>query len=140
MALNTGSCSAVTELGAWMNWLQEQGAAKVAIWGHSRGGNRVAWFVAEHDQDLLEKLILVAPATYDVEAAASDYARRYQQPLAPLLEQAQQQVDAGKGDELMDVPALFIARMPGFGGSVLSYSGADGATILTCCRKSINRP
>jgi len=32
---------AMAELDTWMNWLKEQGASKVTVLGHSRGGNQV---------------------------------------------------------------------------------------------------
>ena len=39
---------AVEEIGAWLGWLQSQGVAKVALLGHSRGGNQTARFAAAH--------------------------------------------------------------------------------------------
>ena len=38
---------AVDEIGAWIDWLQDRGAAGVILVGHSRGANQVAKFVLE---------------------------------------------------------------------------------------------
>jgi pimeloyl-ACP methyl ester carboxylesterase len=48
-----------------MNWLKAQGASKVVLLGHSRGGNQVSWYAAEKDSPLLEKVVAIAPATWD---------------------------------------------------------------------------
>lgn len=87
---------AVTELGTWMAWLKKQGVGKVVLLGHSRGGNQVAWYAAGHDSPLLEKVVMIAPATWDAAAVAKDY--------ADILAKAQKLADEGKGDTLMDVP------------------------------------
>jgi pimeloyl-ACP methyl ester carboxylesterase len=97
---------AVAELDTWMNWLKAQGASKVVLLGHSRGGNQVSWYAAEKDSDLLEKVVAIAPATWDAGNAAKEYEERYTKPLADLLADAQKLVDAGKGDTIMDVPGF----------------------------------
>ncbi|MCY4067154.1 MAG: hypothetical protein OXF57_12435, partial [Rhodospirillaceae bacterium] len=33
--------NAVREIGLWRDWLDRQGAGKVAVFGHSRGGNQI---------------------------------------------------------------------------------------------------
>ena len=35
---------AVAEIGAWLEWLKGQGVKKIALLGHSRGGNQTARF------------------------------------------------------------------------------------------------
>ncbi len=97
---------AVTELGTWMDWLKGQGAGKVTLLGHSRGGNQVAWYAAEHDSDMLGKVVMIAPATWDAQATAKEYEESGGKPLADILAEAQKLVDANKGDTLMTVPAF----------------------------------
>jgi dienelactone hydrolase len=97
---------AVAELDTWMTWLKEQGASKVAVLGHSRGGNQVSWYAAEKDSPLLEKVVAIAPATWDADSSTKEYEERYKKPLAEVLAEAQKLVDAGKADTVMDVPGF----------------------------------
>ena len=117
---------AVDELNAWMGWLKEQGADKVVAFGHSRGGAQTAWFASEHDSEQLEKVVLVAPATWNAEEAASSYEERYQKPLAELMAEAQKLVDEGKGDTLMDVPGfVYCEDAKASAAAFLSYYRDD---------------
>lgn len=79
---------AVDEINRWHQWLKDQGAAEVITIGHSRGGNQVAWYNQDHSGQSLAQ-VLIAPATWSEAGAAENYQNRYQQPLQPLLEQAQ---------------------------------------------------
>ncbi|MCB1876963.1 MAG: alpha/beta hydrolase [Chromatiales bacterium] len=98
---------AVGEIGAWVQWLKGEGVDKIALLGHSRGGNQTARYAAGHQDEAIVGVILLAPATWDEGTTAPYYAKRYGQPLEPLLEKAHEKVDAGKGDELMG-PMGFI--------------------------------
>ena len=60
---------ALGEIGAWLHWLGQQGVDKVALLGHSRGGNQVAWFAAERDEAMLKALILLGPSTRSYETS-----------------------------------------------------------------------
>ena len=46
---------ALDEIGAWLGWLKGEGAERVVLLGHSRGGNQVAWFAAERDDPLVSE-------------------------------------------------------------------------------------
>lgn len=117
---------AVTELQAWMTWLKEQGASKIALLGHSRGGNQVAWLAADKESALLDKLVMVAPATWDAKQAAADYETRYKQPLAPLLAAAQKQIDAGDGQLVMELPGfIYCEKAKASAAAFMSYYQDD---------------
>lgn len=117
---------AVAELETWMQWLKQQGATKVALLGHSRGGNQVAWYAAEKDSELLTKVITVAPATADPEKAAKEYAERYGKPLADIVAEAKKLVDAGKGDSVMEVPGfVYCEKAKATAKAVLGYYQDD---------------
>ena len=55
---------AVAEIGAWLEWLMAQGAEKVALLGHSRGGNQTARFAAATADPVVTNVILIAPQTW----------------------------------------------------------------------------
>lgn len=97
---------ALDEIGAWMDWLKGQGSGPVVLFGHSRGGNQAARFAAERGHGLLNKLVLLAPATWDGGKTAAGFEKSYGRPLAPDLEAAQAMVKAGKGKDMMAKPGL----------------------------------
>ncbi|SIQ09106.1 alpha/beta hydrolase [Marinobacterium stanieri] len=82
---------AVAELALWLEWLEAQGAERILLLGHSRGGNQAALLSQETDSTALMGQVLLAPMTWNAEAEAKSYAQRYGQPLAPLLQQAKNQ-------------------------------------------------
>ena len=117
---------ALNELETWLNWLKQQGVSKVALFGHSRGGNQIAWYVAEKTPELLDTIILVAPATWDAKQTASDYQERYKQPLAPLMAEAEKSSQAGKAHNLMTLPGfVYCENAKASAEAVLSYYRDD---------------
>jgi pimeloyl-ACP methyl ester carboxylesterase len=117
---------AVGEIGAWLNWLKAQGADRVALLGHSRGGNQVARFATEHDDPLVKAVLLVAPLTSDEGYAVKDYRKRYGKELAPLLEKANKMVADGKGGDMMThVDFIYCKDTSATAEAFLSYHGPD---------------
>jgi len=92
---------ALDEIGAWLVWLKSEGANKVALMGHSRGGNQTAWFAAERQTAQIANVVLLAPQTWNESDQSSGYESRYGAPLAQVLDKAQSLVDAGKGQDMM---------------------------------------
>ena len=93
------------EIGAWLDWAHAQGARRVVLAGHSRGGQQAAWFAAARRHPALERIVLLAPAL-SADAIAG-YAARFGRPLEPLLEQARRLVAAGRGGELLREVGFF---------------------------------
>lgn len=109
---------ALAEIGTWIDWLRDRGQARVVLLGHSRGGNQVAWFLAEHDRPEVAAAVLLAPATFDPDRAKAAYAAaggRLEETLAR----------AGAGERLEGVPFLHCARASVEPGSFLSYYAPD---------------
>jgi pimeloyl-ACP methyl ester carboxylesterase len=117
---------AVEEIGAWLGWLQSQGVARVALLGHSRGGNQSARFAAEHPDAPLSAVILVAPQTWGESDAAADYQKRYGKELAPQVEQARQLEAAGKGGSRLEhVDFVYCPDSAATASAFLSYYAPD---------------
>lgn len=132
---------AVAELDTWMNWLKGQGASKVVVLGHSRGGNQAAWYAAEHDSDLLTKVVTVAPATFDPDKSGQEYEERYKKPLADIMAAAQKLVDAGKGDTVMELPGLvYCEQAKATANSVLGYYKPDERRNTPSLLPKIKKP
>lgn len=93
---------ALKEIDFWMDWLKKQGAEKVTLIGHSRGGNQTAWYLTEMDRPLVKNAILIAPQTWSAKAEAKDYEKKYGKALKPLLSKAEKLVKQGKGSTLIN--------------------------------------
>lgn len=80
---------ALDEIGAWMGWLKGRGVDRIALMGHSRGGNQTAWFAAERDDPAVRAVLLLAPATSGHDTAAASYKRRFGKDLSSILKKAE---------------------------------------------------
>ena len=132
---------AIDEIDAWMNWLTSQGVDKVSILGHSRGGNQTAWYAAEKDSDKLDKVILIAPATWSPEYAAKDYKERYGKDLATVFNKAETLVSQGKGDtQIKPVDFIYCKETSASADSVVSYYKADMRKNTPSLLANIQKP
>ncbi|MEG3618723.1 alpha/beta hydrolase [Magnetovibrio sp. PR-2] len=117
---------ALDEIGAWLDWLKTQGASKVTLMGHSRGGNQTAWFAAERLSDQIAKVVLLAPQTWDETLETNGYEKRYGVPLAQVLATAQGLVDVGKGQEMMEkIGFIYCPDSSAQAASFVSYYTPD---------------
>ncbi len=116
---------AVDEISAWTQWLKGQGATRIALMGHSRGGNQTAWALAEKDDPAITSAILLAPQTWEPGYLAKDYKQRYNAELKPLLDKAEKLVKEGKGDTLIDMDFIYCAKTRAAAKSVVSYYKDD---------------
>jgi len=117
---------ALDEISAWAAWLGQQGTTDIVLLGHSRGGNQTAWFAAERAEPLVTRVILVAPSTWNLDYAVSDYEKRYQTPLSPIVEQARQMVSEGKGAvTLRNIGFIYCEDTSATAEAVASYYADD---------------
>jgi pimeloyl-ACP methyl ester carboxylesterase len=111
------------EITAWLDWLRDQGAKRVTLLGHSRGGAQTALHAATRDSDLVDTVVLLAPATAD-NTSAEAYRKRYNRALPPLLERAHQLVATGHGDTVIDgIGLMSCPDTSATAESLLSYYG-----------------
>ncbi|WP_050630940.1 alpha/beta hydrolase [Bradyrhizobium viridifuturi] len=104
------TADAVTEIAAWVAKSRSM-ARFVFTFGHSRGGNQVARYLAASEAPPVIGAVLLAPATARAEAdLRASYGRTYGKPLEPFLEQATKAVTSGRGGEWMDVPGFIYCR------------------------------
>ncbi len=101
---------ALDEIGFWLGWLKGKGVGPVTLIGHSRGGNQTAWFAAERDDPIISRVVLVAPARYDMKEIAAAYRRNYKTDLAPLYDKAAKLVKAGRGGTVMKGVGFLYCR------------------------------
>lgn len=133
---------ALDEIGLWLNWLKAQGAKTVTLAGHSRGGAQTAWFAATHDDPVVDKVVLIAPATWDADKTAKGFASAHKADLAGVLAKAKALVAAGKGAEMMKGVGLLYC--PGADASAASFVGYyesnpnfDTPTVLPKIKKPV---
>jgi pimeloyl-ACP methyl ester carboxylesterase len=117
---------ALSEMNAWLDWLEGQGVSQVFPLGHSRGGNQTAWFATHSNSELIRGLILLAPQLWSQSASAAAYQRNYDTPLQPLITTAASHVDDGTGGDLLrNIDFLYCPDTDVTAESFLSYYGAD---------------
>ncbi|OOG24587.1 alpha/beta hydrolase [Thioalkalivibrio denitrificans] len=113
---------ALAELNAWMGWLRDQGAGRVALLAHSRGGAQMAWYVAEYAPEGVEKMVLVAPATHDHAQIARAYESNYGVPLSGVHGEAERLLNEGRPDTLIeDIGFLYCPDARASAAAVASY-------------------
>ncbi len=114
---------AAKEIGAWVDWLAEQGAPRVVVLGHSRGGAQTALYAAKQEVPPLKAVVLMAPATADNNSAET-YVRRYGKPLPPLVEKAEALTTTARGEAMLEqIGLLTCSETTATAESFLSYYG-----------------
>ena len=89
--------NAVREIALWHAWLTRQGAGKVAVFGHSRGGNQVVNYARAAAPGTRVAAIALAPATWSAARADTIYRRRHKRDRLADVEAA-----AALGDALLE--------------------------------------
>ena len=132
---------AVTEIGLWHDWLKQQGVEKVALLGHSRGGNQIARFAAQASAKDIVKVYLVAPAVSTYQYSVKNYKERYKKDLEPLLKKAQSMVAAGKGNVMMkDTDFIYCEKTQATAEAFVNYYQPDTKMDTTSLIASISYP
>lgn len=117
---------AAREIGVWVAWLQSQGATRIALLGHSRGGAQTAQYAAEHDSPLVKAVVLLAPAIAQNTSAAG-YLQRYHKSIAPMLAKTRNLVKQGKGNTVLKhTNILSCPNTPATAAAFVSYYGENG--------------
>jgi len=113
---------ALAEIGAWLDWLQANGAKRVVLFGFSRGGQQAAWFSAERGHPAITSLVLLAPINPVESAQPARYEAQFGAKLAPVLERARALAQAGKGQTRMEnIPFLLCPAATVTADSFVSY-------------------
>lgn len=130
---------ALNEIDFWLGWLKKNGAKRVTLMGHSRGGNQTAWYAAERDNDLIKNVVLIAPATGE-QQSAKNYEKKYGKSMAPILAKAKNLVSEGKGDTMMkDIDFIYCAKAQVTARAFVDYYEVkpqfDTPTVLESIKK-----
>jgi pimeloyl-ACP methyl ester carboxylesterase len=107
---NHRNSDAVKEIDAWVAWLKEQGVGRIALLGHSRGGNQASWYLADYDEPAVEKLILIAPRTWSAHEDLEEYKSKYNTPLDSVFKRAKALVESARGGEYIEVPGFLYCE------------------------------
>ena len=131
---------ALKEIDFWLNWLKNQGAQKVILMGHSRGGNQTAWYAVTHHNPIIKGVVLLALATGE-QQSAQVYEHKYGVPLSTVLNKAKKLVAEGKGKQVMkNTDFIYCKKAAVTAESFVNYYEPrpefDTPTLL----KQINKP
>lgn len=118
---------AVSEIGAWVKWLKDQGVKKITLLGHSKGGAQTALYAAEHDSKVIESLILIAPAMVSKDRSEK------------VLSQIKEAKRLDAKETLKEVPIMHCQNTTATVESFLSYNAFspkhDTPTLLPKIKK-----
>jgi hypothetical protein len=115
------------DIAAWLGWLKERGLARVCLAGHSLGAIKGVFALTQADAPPVECLCAISPArlSYDY-FCASPAAEEFR----ATLTRAQQLVDAGQGETLMEVqfPIPYVVTAAGY---LDKYGAGERFNVLT---------
>lgn len=132
---------AMDEIGVWLDWVREQGAEEVVLLGHSRGGNQTAWFAAEHEMPAVVAVVLIAPQLWSEEYAHASYKKRFGQDFDPILTRAEDLVDQGRGDALLeDVDFIYCEDTDVTAEAFVNYYAPDPRMDTAYLISKIEKP
>jgi len=118
-----GHGEAIEEIHAWYLFLREQGYAKIALIGHSRGGAQATLYQQRYPQDKVSSLTLIAPMAWQKGVEVKAYHDKYSANLYDLLAKADQYQQAGKA--LFTPPGvLYCDKTPVSPVAFMSYYSA----------------
>lgn len=98
-------------------YLTERGFTKIILQGHSVAPHKIMYYLTHSPKYSIEKIILLSSA--DVRYLAETYIPEYQ----AHAKRAQEMIEAGEGEELMDVPLWNDA--PASARTFWGYTGPD---------------
>jgi pimeloyl-ACP methyl ester carboxylesterase len=128
---------AADEIAAWVDWLKGQGADRIAVMGHSAGGNQTAIYGAERRDPAVGAVILLAPGSYNSGSQASSYKSRFGKDLSAILQQAKGMAP----DALLEgVPFIRCETATVSAASFLSYYEPDASGDTAAVAASIQVP
>lgn len=131
---------AADEIGAWVDWLNRQGAKRVVLLGHSRGGAQTALYASASGNASVEAVVLLAPDTRETNDADA-YRKRYHKLLMPVLEQAQQLIRQGRGETVLaHTDFLFCPDASVTADTFDSYYGTDPRLDTAYLIPEISKP
>ncbi len=113
------------EIGAWIDWLRQQGVTEVTLMGHSRGANQVMVYSIENPAPEVTHVLLLAPGAAGTERGIEQYEARYDIKVADVVAKAEQQISRGNGDQLATYDFLSCPQANVTPKSFLSYWGEN---------------
>jgi pimeloyl-ACP methyl ester carboxylesterase len=132
---------AVDEIALWVGWLKKQGVKSITLLGHSRGGNQTAWYAAERADSIINKVILIAPATWSESYAVKSYKKRFKKDLKTVLAKAESLIKQGKGKTVMkNTGHIYCENTSVTAESFVSYNKPDIRLDTPSLLKRIKQP
>lgn len=138
------NAQAAAEIGAWVDWAGKQGASRIGLLGHSRGGSQVAYYAAGAGDKLpasVKKIVLAGPTTFDRAKANAEYKARYGGDLNAVMDRAAALVAGTKGSDLMPATDFMYCPKASVAASTfIDYHWGDGRNDAPSQLGRIPRP
>ncbi len=91
--------NAMDEIQTWINWLKSRDVTDVVLMGHSRAANQIMVYAVEQKDPVVKHLLFLAPSTS--RSSRTVFVRRYGDHFDQALQQAQEMITVGKGEQIM---------------------------------------
>jgi pimeloyl-ACP methyl ester carboxylesterase len=132
----------LAEIGIWLDWLKRRGVQRLVLMGHSYGGNEIARYAANHDEEAIAAVVLLGPGTADHRMwSPAGYKIRYGKELKGVIEHAEMLVASGAGETLMqDVDFIFCPKATVSAASFASYYRVDPERLLPNLLRAAKKP
>lgn len=134
--------NAFTEMALWVKWLRKQGAGKIVLAGHSRGGNQTAQYMADKKVPKVLGAVLISPATWDKDREAETYKKNYKVTLNSVLGKMNRAVVTKKGDTVFkDIDFIYCPKTSVTAATFADYYAEDvyldTPTVLVRVKKPV---
>ncbi|KHF25781.1 alpha/beta hydrolase family protein [Solemya velum gill symbiont] len=125
-----------------MKWLKERGTKKLILFGHSYGGNEIARYAANSNDEIIKGIVLLEPGTADHRMCSpAGYKIRYGKELNGILEQTDLLLAPGKGDVLKgNTNFIFCPQATANAASFVSNYRVSPERLLPNLMKGTKKP
>jgi len=120
---------AVSEIGAWVNWLKERGHRRVVLIGHSTGSVMIAAYLP-HAVPQVKYAILISLTHFGPGQAV------FRDEANGGVQRAREIVEKGEGKELGNFPIAYCRRYVTTAEKILSYYAWDETRVLEALARS----
>ncbi len=107
------------ELVQWLSWLKQQGWKRFVLVGHSRGGAQITYYANTHKKDGIEKLVLIAPMSWEEAFISKEYETEFEIPLKTQIARFMKEKDAQAPQ--LKAPTLYCGNATVSAEAFLSY-------------------
>jgi pimeloyl-ACP methyl ester carboxylesterase len=134
--IKANHADAAAEINRWVEFAKTL-SDHIVLVGHSRGGNQVMLYQQQFQAPEVERLVLIAPMTWNAAESAAGYEAQVGRPLADVMAQAQAQADP---KAIIKAGVVYCPTVEVLASSFLSYYDAEPNRNTPALLATVRRP